>query len=96
MNDVWIEGVVTGIEPLRFTPAGFPVIKFKLFHESVQIENGVERSIAVMLDVSAVGDVTKSISSDITQGKIRVRGFLALSNRRSKQPTLHAQALTWI
>jgi len=44
-NRVEISGVVTGLQALRHTPAGVPVIEFRLKHASERAEAGALRKV---------------------------------------------------
>lgn len=95
-NIVLLEGKVNAIEPLRYTPAGFPVIRLTMLHESEQIENGQIRKIALEIVVCAVGDVTKNLLLTGQLARIQVKGFLAPLNRHRTQLILHASEIVRI
>ena len=52
-NRVEISGVITGLQALRHTPAGVPVIEFRLRHESERAEAGMKRRVQAELDAIA-------------------------------------------
>jgi len=44
-NALSLQGTIAGIEPLRHTPAGLPLLEFKLAHRSMQVEAGFKRQV---------------------------------------------------
>ena len=60
-NDVTLSGVVTELEPLRYTPAGVPQLSFRLVHQSKQMEAQHERSVSLDLPVMVLGELAREI-----------------------------------
>jgi len=52
-NRVEISGVLTGLQALRHTPAGVPVVEFRLKHESERAEAGANRKVSAEIDAIA-------------------------------------------
>jgi primosomal replication protein N len=89
-NEVVLEGELTAIEPLRYTPAGVPLVSFRLLHRSQQIEAGVKRQVECELSGVAMAEVAKAMSSLKIGQTVQVTGFLNRKNRMSAQLILHA------
>ena len=89
-NEVALSGELTGIEPLRHTPAGIPLLNFKILHRSRQLEAGYKRQVECEMSGVAMADVAVAMTR-LKPGKmIKVSGFLNRKNRMSTQLILHA------
>ncbi len=87
MNKLVLSGQVVQIEPLRYTPAGLPLLSFVINHVSEHIEAGLKRKVQCSVNAVAMGDLAKS---NITLGaNINVAGFLAKRSAKSTQLVLH-------
>lgn len=91
-NDVTLSGVVAELEPLRFTPAGIPLLSFLLRHQSRQLEAQQERSVSVDLPVMVLGDLAREMAGLRPESNVAVRGFLARRSLKSTSVVLHATA----
>ena len=89
-NELALAGKVTAIEPLRYTPAGVPLLSFKLLHRSSQIEAGLKRQVECEMSGMALADVALGMSGLKIGDAVTVRGFLNRKNRMSAQLILHA------
>jgi len=78
------------MEPLRHTPAGIPLLEFRMQHRSQQNEAGFKRQVECEMGVVAMGDVAMRLSRLKTGRTVTVKGFLNRRNRMSKQIILHA------
>ena len=86
-----ISGVVVGLQPLRYTPAGIPLLSFVLQHASEQSEAGLKRKVECEVQAVALGDLAKS---NIQIGdNIKAKGFLAKHSAKSTQLVLHIEQL---
>lgn len=74
---------------MRYTPAGVPVVEFRVRHESEQMEAGIARRVECEIAVIAVGPTARSLQDALPGVKVRITGFLAAKSRNSRQPTLH-------
>jgi len=91
LNTLVICGVVLAIEPLRYTPAGLPLLSFVLQHASEKIEAGLKRKVECEVNAIAVGDIAKQ---HVQQGSlIKVKGFLAKRSAKSNHLVLHVEQL---
>ena len=93
MNEVVMSGVIRDFHALRYTPAGVPVAEFSLRHASTQQEAGEPRRVALDLKAIAFGVVARQLASDLPQGEITARGFLASRSQRSMEVVLHANTI---
>ena len=86
-----ISGVVVGLQPLRYTPAGIPLLSFVLQHASEQSEAGLKRKVECEVQAVALADLAKS---NIQIGdNIKAKGFLAKRSAKSTQLVLHIEQL---
>jgi len=90
VNAVELQGEVTEVEPLRHTPAGIPLLHFRLHHRSHQNEAGFSRQVECEMGAVAMGDVALSLARLTPGQKIAVSGFLNRRSRMSRQIILHA------
>jgi primosomal replication protein N len=88
-NAVALSGELKEIEPLRHTPAGVPLLNFKLAHKSQQVEAGYKRQVDCELNGIAIGDVAVTMSRMRLAQRVHVEGFLSRKNRMSAQLVLH-------
>ena len=78
---------------LRFTPAGVPVLEFRLRHESEQVEAGISRRVECEIAAIIVGPQARNLQGALPGVKISVIGFLAARSRNSRQPMLHVNII---
>jgi primosomal replication protein N len=90
VNAVSLTGQLAGIEPLRHTPAGLPLLSFKLAHRSLQVEGGYKRQVECEVNCIALGDAATQLSRVKAGAGVKVTGFLNRKNRMSAQLVLHA------
>jgi len=91
LNTLVISGVVLSIEPVRYTPAGIPLLSFVLQHASEQIEAGLKRKVECEVNAVAMGNLA---NHPIQQGSlIKVKGFLAKRSAKSNHLVLHVEQL---
>ena len=95
-NTLCIAGRLIELAPMRFTPAGVPMVSFVLAHTSRQIENAVERDVACELHALALGDVAQSMRSISPGWNIEATGFIAAKSKRSKMPVLHVMTIKFL
>ena len=86
-----LSGVIVRIEPIRYTPAGIPLLSFVLQHASEQIEACLKRKVECEVNAVALGDIAKQ---NIQLGaNIDAKGFLAKRSAKSTQLVLHIEQL---
>ena len=89
-NEVALTGELTAIEALRYTPAGIPILGFKLLHRSQQTEAGLKRQVECEMSGVAMAEVAVAMSRFKAGRAVRVKGFMNRKNRMSAQLILHA------
>ena len=82
-----ISGVVIGLEPIRYTPAGIPLLSFVLQHASEQIEAGLKRKVECEVNVLAIGELAKTNIQ--MHANIKAHGFLTKRSAKSTQLVMH-------
>jgi len=92
VNEVALSGELTAIETLRYTPAGIPLLAFRMRHRSQQMEAGVKRQVECEMSGMAMAELAVAMSRLKPGQALRVTGFLNRKNRMSAQLILHATA----
>ena len=85
-----LAGTLAQVEPLRHTPAGLPLLQFKLAHKSVQTEAGFKRQVECEVSCVVLGEAATRLARTGPGTAITVTGFLNRKNRMSAQLVLHA------
>ena len=84
-NSVRLAGEITAIEPLRHTPAGLPLVNFKLTHRSLQLEAGIQRQTELEVGAVALGEIASAVAAFKAGDRVTVAGFLAAKRRMGAQ-----------
>jgi len=95
-NRLQIAGVVGNSPETRFTPAGIPIARFTLKHQSLQSEAGMQRQVICNIGVVASGEALQQSVQQLQTGeRVRVSGFLARANNRQGENRLilHAEQI---
>jgi primosomal replication protein N len=74
---------------LRYTPAGVPVIEFRIDHASEQIEAALPRRVECELACVALGPTALLLKEAQPGMALTARGFLAARSLKQKTPVLH-------
>ena len=77
------------LDALRYTPAGIPVVNFRLSHTSEQIEAGAARAVQCEVAGMAFEREARLMAAAKPGMQVKVTGFLAGKSRDSKQLVLH-------
>ena len=77
------------LSALRYTPAGVPVVEFKLDHESEQDEAGTKRKVKAEISAVAFEAQARLVSKIKLNSDLKVKGFLSARTKRSKRLVLH-------
>ncbi len=94
MNTLVIAATVQAIEPIRYTPAGLPLLRLQLQHDSEQQEAGLNRKVQCQLPAVLIGE---KASLPLQSGdKIKAKGFLAQRSAKSTQVVMHIQEIQLI
>jgi primosomal replication protein N len=95
-NRLRIAGVVGNKPETRYSPAGIPIARFTLKHQSQQLEAGMKRQVICNIGVIASGESLRGLVQLLQIGEgIRVSGFLARANNRQGENRLilHAEQI---
>lgn len=77
-NKVVISGVVAKLYEVRLTPAGIPITRFVLDHQSEQSEADLKRSIRCQVFIIASGNKLRSVLKGLDVGQqMTVEGYLS-------------------
>jgi primosomal replication protein N len=90
VNHVKISGRLIELEGLRYSPAGIPIVQFRVSHESEQLEAGVTRKVNCELGVIAVEREARLVASAKLGVELVATGFLDHKSRSGTQFILHA------
>lgn len=83
MNRVRLTGRLVEPAQLRYSPAGVPIARFLLDHDSEQQEAGARRPIRFRVGVRAAGEALATAVRDWPEGTtVTVDGFLARARQR--------------
>jgi primosomal replication protein N len=89
LNAVALTGELVVVEPLRHTPAGIPLVNFRLRHSSQQVEAGYRRQVDCEIGGVAIGEPATTMSRMQQGDSVSLEGFLNRKNRMSQQIMLH-------
>jgi len=95
-NVLVIEGLVVQLPETRVSPAGIPISRFNIEHQSVCAEAGMSREVRFKLGIVASGkDLQSAVGMLSTDSPVRVQGFMARAGYRSDENRLllHAQSI---
>ena len=87
LNKLVLQAEVVQIEPLRYTPAGIPLLSVVLRHVSEQVEAGMKRKVECEVNAIALGDLT--LTGLKLGSHILATGFLAKRSLKSTQLVMH-------
>ncbi len=92
-NQLSITGCIIELAQLRHTPAGVPVLNFRIAHASEQVEAGLPRKVECELQAVSLGQTAILLRSAKPGDGVRLTGFLAAKSTQSKQPVLHVEQI---
>ena len=81
--------MISQLKALRYTPAGVPVIEFRLKHESERAEAGARRKVSAEIDAIAFEAQARLLATSVLGRSLKAEGFLCAKSRRSSKPVLH-------
>nr|WP_294841433.1 primosomal replication protein N [uncultured Methylotenera sp.] len=87
MNKLVIQAEVVQVEPLRYTPAGIPLLSVVLRHVSEQIEAGMKRKVECEVNAVVLGNL--ALTGLKLGAQIMAQGFLAKRSLKSTQLVMH-------
>ncbi len=88
--------MVTELKALRHTPAGVPVIEFRLRHESARVEAGARRKVNAEIDAVAFEAQARLLAAEKLGRTLKAEGFLCAKSRQSKKPVLHVTNIEFV
>lgn len=88
-NAVRLGGRIVERQPLRFTPAGIPIVQLRLEHRSRLHEAGIERDVQAEVPATAAGPVARRIEPLPLGTLVEAGGFLARRGRNGRSFILH-------
>lgn len=94
MNKWVLQAEVVQIEPLRYTPAGIPLLNFVLHHTSEQIEAGLKRKVECEVNAVAMGNLASNPKIQIGK-RVKVSGFVAKRSMKSTQLVMHVNQIAF-
>ena len=89
MNRVGLTASLVEREPIRYTPAGVPIVGLKLSHHSVQREAGTDRTVEMEISGIAADRIALRIDRIALGSALKLEGFLAPRRRNVKALVLH-------
>ena len=95
-NRLVISGKLAHLPETRYSPAGIPITRFTLHHESIQREAGMQRQAICHIGVIASGEELLKKTRQLQGGQqVRVSGFLSRANNRQGENRLilHAEQI---
>ncbi|WIM05993.1 MAG: primosomal replication protein N [Candidatus Nitricoxidivorans perseverans] len=95
-NHVRLAGRLLERGSLRHTPAGIPVIEFRLGHFSEQAEAGVSRRVECEMGCVALGSPALLLTGRKPGDGLCVTGFLAARSVKSRTPVLHVNEIEFL
>jgi len=95
-NQVVIQGDLIESDALRFTPAGIPILKFRLVHQSKQTEAGAARAVGCELDVVAFDAQARLLATAPLGTSLKIEGFLDRKTRSGRGIVLHANQIEFV
>ena len=92
-NQLVLSGRLTERDALRHTPAGIPILNFRIAHASTQIEADTPRQVELELGCVAVQEQAKLIAGASLGVGLQLSGFLTPKSRSSRQLVLHVNTI---
>jgi primosomal replication protein N len=89
-----LKAEIVHIEPLRYTPAGIPLLSVSLRHVSEQFEAGMKRKVECEVNAVALGDL--ALTALQLGSHIQATGFLAKRSLKSTQLVMHINQIELI
>ena len=89
-NRVTVAGRLIERDALRHTPGGVAVLKFRLQHDSLQMEAGGARKVSCEVAAVAFEREAKLLAAAKLGSSVKIVGFLAAKSRSSRTLVLHA------
>ncbi len=88
-NRLVLDGPLTELDSLRYTPAGIERIEMKIRHASTQQEAGAPRQVQCEVSALALGEAARQAAKLQVGQRVVAEGFLAQRSLRSMQLVMH-------
>ena len=88
--------MITQLKALRHTPAGVPVVEFRLKHESERAEAGAKRKVNAEIDAVAFETQARLLATSALGRPLKASGFLCAKSRQSSKPVLHVTQIEFM
>ena len=88
-----MDGQLTELDSLRYTPAGVPRIEMKIRHASTRDEAGTQRQVQCEVPALALGEAAQQAALLKIGQQVKAEGFLAQRSMRSTQLVLHIEKI---
>lgn len=95
-NRVVLTGRIAEMDALRYTPAGLPLMAFRIGHVSEQVEAGFRRRVECEIPAMAMGEPAQAVAGCKAGDSIKAEGFLARKSQHSRQLVLHLNKIELI
>ncbi|MDD5328547.1 MAG: primosomal replication protein N [Sulfuricella sp.] len=95
-NQVVLTGRIAEMDALRYTPAGLPLMSFRIAHASEQVEAGHKRKVECEVQAMMLGEPAKTAAGMKAGDSVKARGFLARKSQHSQQLVLHLDKIELI
>lgn len=95
-NEVLLTGALVERAVLRYTPAGVPVLSFRMAHHSHQLELGVPLAVRCEVSAVALGQTARVLDGAPLGTQLMVRGFLAARARSTQTNVLHVTTVEFV
>lgn len=95
-NEFRLTGRIVEAAALRYTPAGVPVIEFRIEHASRQTEAGVVREVECEMTAVALGPNAGLLARAGVGGQVKLTGFVAHKSLRNRKPVLHVNTIEFV
>ncbi len=95
-NRITLSGRITGLDALRYTPAGVALLDFRIAHESEQAEAGGMRQVRLEVACLAAEREARLLAAAPLGAEVEIEGFLAPRGRSSRQPVLHVTSFAFV
>ena len=84
-NRVEIAGRLVERDPLRHTPGGVAVVRFRISHESTQVEAETPRKVGCEIEAVAFDREARLLATANLGMQLSVRGFLDRKSRYTRE-----------
>lgn len=94
MNQFQLSAVLFERDMVRYTPAGVPIVTFKLAHTSTQMEASFSRQVVCDVEALSAGESAQRVTQLALDKMYHFTGFIAHKGRNSKRLIFHVTAVT--